>query len=270
MRTIINDLIILGRAAPDLIHKNGRKTYCVAGYSPKYKFIRMYPTNVYCKQLKVWNIVKVPLERNPQDIRPESWRIQGSKKEWNRLEEKIEVVGKYPKKERRQLIYNLLDECRDDINEEKRSLGIIKPVKIEGLFEERKKLLEKKQLYLSDFIDVTPPRNHWVKTKSEYKYIPYIKYTCSDCKASQGYHRQQLLSIEAYEWMRKHPEKQDQLWDNYRIKDPEFDVYLFIGNQRLYFTSFMVISIFRFKKKNYPLKKMKPLSLVTKVEKFQT
>ncbi|MHA2243765.1 MAG: hypothetical protein ACXADY_02230 [Candidatus Hodarchaeales archaeon] len=263
----IDDLVILGRAAPELMKSRNVKTFCVAGYSRSQGFIRVYPTTIDC-EMKFWNVVKVPLERNTQDTRYESWKIQGSKQDWNHLEDKIDVLSKYPEKRRRQLVYNLVDGCRNDINDVHRSLGIIKPIKIKVYFKEREKLSRAEQQSLVEFLDLPKPKNHWIKTKAEYKYIPYVKYTCSDCKAKGGYHNQQLLSIEAYEWMRKHPDNIEQLWENFRIYDKDYDVYLFIGNQASRRNSFMVISILRFKKANYPLSRTRPLIPWKKFEKF--
>lgn len=266
MSMTIDDLVILGRAAPDLMKKRNVKTFCVAGYSQSHGFIRVYPTHIDC-EMKFWNIVKIPLERNTQDTRYESWKIQGSKQDWDHLEDKIEKLALYPEKERRQLAYNLVDGCITDINDLYRSIGIVKPVKIKGYFKERSKLSQSEQQTLLDFLGLPKPKNHWIKIKAEYKYIPYIRYTCSDCKTKQGYHNQQLLSIEAYEWMRKHPDNIEQLWDNFRIYDKEYDVYLFIGNQARHRNSFMVISVLRFKKANYPLSRARPLVPWKKVEK---
>jgi len=114
---IVDDLIILGRGCPERI-KNGRITVCAAGYSPKLGFIRIYPTKIDMK-LNRWSIVRVPLERNPQDTRKESWKIQGKRSEWGRLGEKIQIVGKLKREKRLNLINKLKDDCVDVINEEK-------------------------------------------------------------------------------------------------------------------------------------------------------
>ncbi len=124
-KRVIDDLIILGRAVPETI-RNGRTTICTAGYSHKLGFVRIYPTK-HTSPLKRWNIVKVPVERDPRDTRRESWKIQGSKREWDRLDEKIEPVGRLRKKDLLNLIANLTDGCVKDVNNVKRSLGIIKP-----------------------------------------------------------------------------------------------------------------------------------------------
>ena len=254
---IIDDFISLGRAAPDKLAYM-RKSYCVGGYSLSKGFIRIYPTSINCP-FERWNALKIPVERNPKDTRKESWKIQGSKEEWDYLEQKIQVLNKkdsfLPAAEQRSFINSLVFGCISDLNEKKMSLGIIKPAKIEGLFKERKKVDKELQIPLWEILGTEPPADHYIQTKKEYTHMPRIRYTCSQCKTEQGYHEQQLLEIGAYEWMRKQPDNLDQLWKNLHLSDDEWDVYLFVGNQAQHRTSFMVISVLRFKKSKHQLKK---------------
>ncbi|MFX0174377.1 MAG: hypothetical protein ACFE9L_21070 [Candidatus Hodarchaeota archaeon] len=180
--------------------------------------------------------------------------------------QKIDVIlqSKWEKNIRPKNTLNL----RDPYNRALSIFRLIKPEKLTGFFKRQEDIPKSKQRELWEFLELTPPENHFIKTRDEFEFIPYIKYSCSNCKSVQGYHEQQLLSIEAFEWMRKNPEKIDQLWRNFHINDPEYDLYLFIGNQQIRRTSFMVISILRFKKKNYSLEKIKPLIPLKKVEKF--
>jgi hypothetical protein len=90
-QAVIDDLLVLGNYVPDIISDN-RITVCTAGYSKSRGLVRIYPVPTI-SHMKRWNIVKVPLERNPRDTRPESWKIQGSKGEWDRLAQKIELQG---------------------------------------------------------------------------------------------------------------------------------------------------------------------------------
>ena len=85
-------------------------------------------------------------------------------------------------------------------------------------------------------------------TKREFKYEPRIRYECIDCRIGRGYHDQQLLEWGAYEWIRKHPENMDQVWDNLGLINPDYEKYFFIGNQLQYQNSFMVVSVLRYKK----------------------
>ena len=89
---LIDDLVVLGRACPEPL-KDGRVTVCMAGWSYRMNdFVRIYPTrpDTSCSQ---WDVIKVDVERNENDTRDESWKIVGSKEEWESLGSKIEVVG---------------------------------------------------------------------------------------------------------------------------------------------------------------------------------
>lgn len=91
-RKHFEDLIVLGGAVPDEISDH-RKTACTVAFSREHGMIRIYPAPVDAPT-KRWDIVSIPLERNPKDNRKESWKIQGSKTEWDALPRKIQKQGK--------------------------------------------------------------------------------------------------------------------------------------------------------------------------------
>lgn len=181
-KRIIDDLVILGRAVPEQI-KNGRVTVCAAGYSKTFGFTRIFPTKVRMP-LKRWSIVKVPVERDPRDTRSESWKIQGSKSEWDRLSEKVQVVGVLKPKERLNLIANLTDNCVKDFNEVKRSLGIVKPIIKKCYFCPAEKFDPTLQATL--FGAFLP------SIKKQYRQFPKIQYRCLGCRAKR-HHDQTVL-----------------------------------------------------------------------------
>jgi hypothetical protein len=234
---IIDDFIILGRAVPEQI-KNGRITVCVAGYSPKKGFIRIYPTKTSTR-LKNWSIAKVPVERNSQDTREESWKIQGSKSEWDRLDEKVEVAGELPRKDRLTLITNLIDSCVSKINDAKRSLGIIKPNIEECYFCAEEDYDPTLQATLFG-----PPQP---MAKNQFRQFPKIRYRCSNCTAVSP-HDQTVLEWGFYEWMRKHPDKPEQVWENSLINSPNHQCFFLVGNLLRYRNAFVIISILRLPK----------------------
>jgi hypothetical protein len=126
---LIKDLIILGRACPEPL-SDGRVTVCMAGWSETLGFTRIYPTRTNMPW-KRWDVVEVEVEQNERDNRVESWKIAGSKEEWDKLAEKVKIVSRInSNNERRNLVANLTDDCVNIINDQKRSLGIIKPDQI--------------------------------------------------------------------------------------------------------------------------------------------
>ncbi len=239
-RHVLDDLVILGRAVPEQM-SDGRVTICVAGYSPSRGFIRIYPTR-YDAPLRRWNIVRVPVERNPHDTRQESWKIQGSRSEWDRLAEKIEVLKTLPKKHRPGLVAKLLDRCVNDVNSAHRSLGIVRPGQILLTYfkEERR---------YDGTVQTTLPGGFRPTTKDEFKLQPYIRYRCSECKARR-YHDQQLLEWGVFEWIRKNPDRAEQVWDNLGLGSPDRVCFFLVGNQWQRRSSFLIISVLRFKKRD--------------------
>ena len=236
-RTVIDDLIILGRAVPEIM-KNGRTTVCTAGYSKTRGFVRIYPTK-YTSPLTRWSIVKVPVERNSRDTRGESWKIQGSKRDWDRLDKKIQVVGELKRSDRLSLLANLTDGCVKDINDIRRSLGIVKPIIKKCYFCSE----ENYDPVLQTVLFGPPPP----KTKKQYRDIPKIEYFCSKCKAKNP-HDQTVLEWGFYEWFRKHPDKIDQVWENALIYSPKHEIFFLVGNMLRYRNAFLIISILRLPK----------------------
>jgi hypothetical protein len=234
---IVNDFIVLGRGCPERI-KNGRVTVCTAGYSFKYGFMRIYPTKIGMP-LKQWSIIKAPLERNPQDTRKESWKIQGSRSEWDRLDEKIQVIGEFKREKRFNLISNLADDCVNTINEEGRGLGIVKPIIEECYLSNQEDYDTSQQLTL---LGLPLP-----KVKEQYPIVPRIRYRCTKCRAKSP-HDQQVLEWGFYEWIRKNPDKADQVWENAHIYSARHEIFFFVGNLFRYHTKFIIISVLRLHK----------------------
>ncbi len=250
---IISDLVVLGRGCPDKM-RDGRVTVCTAGHSQSLGFVRVYPTRIG-SPLRQWNIVEVPVDRDPRDTRTESWKIEGSKQEWDRLSEKVQVSG-YIKKlsDRRNLVANLVDGCVKDVNDVHRSLGIVEPAELEPYIAEKKDYDKEIQATLFG----GPP----ILTKGNYPIEPRIRFRCSGCRQASP-HDMQVIEWGFYEWFRKHPENPEQVWTNARLKDPGYNIYLFVGNQFRYRTAYIIIGVLRVKKGTiaaplHPLRRLPP------------
>ncbi len=184
--------------------------------------------------------MSVPVEKDPRDTRDESWKIVGSKSEWETLSDKVQVHGKFPQSKRLELVENLVDDCVQTVDAARRSLGIVRP-------HIRRYYISDRSDYRSDVQSELfggPP----VMTKENYPIQPRIEYRCSGCK-SKGDHDQQVIEWGFYEWFRKHPNNPEQVWKNARVTDPEYVKYLLVGNQFLYRSSFLIVEIFRFEKR---------------------
>jgi len=150
------------------------------------------------------------------------------------------VIGRYPREKQPKLIASLVDGCILDIQESGRSLGIVRPRILDHYFEKREDFKQ--------YIQKTIDGRFRIRIKDEFPVEPRIKYRCSECRIRRGFHDQQLLELGVYEWIRKHPDKIEQVWENLRLDDPEYDKFFFVGNLYRYPTAFVIISVLRFKK----------------------
>jgi len=237
----IDDLIILGRSVPVEI-KNGRRPICIGGYSPTVGFVRLYPT-FWEFPIRRWSIIEVDVvrPRKPRhDPRMESWKIYGDRQDPRELQKNVREVDKFPRREWPKLLDSIADPCVNVLNDQGRSLGLIKPSINSCYFADN-------EAYKS-YRKMTLDGSFQIQEKNEFEYEPRLKYTCPKCTTIQGYHDQQLLEWGAYEWMRKNPLEIDRLWENLYLEDDDYEKYFFVGNQLQYKKSFMVISVLRFKK----------------------
>jgi hypothetical protein len=230
-KTIIDDLVVLGRAVPEPI-KNGRVTVCLGGYSRRLGFTRIYPTRP-TTPIHRWDVISVPAERDPRDSRTESWKIQGSKNEWHDLDSKVKVVDTLDRSSRLNLIGNLTDDCVNKINEEQRSLGIVKPTIKKSYFCEEKNF--------DPLLQITLFGTPLAATKKQYHQYPKVKYRCQKCEAKNG-HDQTVLDWGFYEWMRKNPDNIEQVWKNAFFDSDKRQIFFFVGNMRDRRTAFLIIS----------------------------
>ena len=233
----IDDVIILGRGVPERI-SDGRVTVCVAGYSREIGFVRLYPTRID-SPLKNWNIVSVEVERNPKDSRLESWKFPDSRVGYEHINDHMEVRGDLPKESRMGLVEQLCSTCVSDINDKHSSLGIVKPAILRPYLATNQ-MNRQSFTPLFDFIEHSD-----ISTKRDYPLEPRIEYRCGEnCKSRQR-HDQQLLDWGCYQWMKKHPGNEQQIWRNLHFGEHDYLHYFLVGNQANQRTSYMVINVLR-------------------------
>lgn len=233
----IDDVIILGRGVPELI-SDGRVTVCVAGYSHQLGFVRLYPTRID-SPLNVWNIVSVEVERNPKDSRAESWKFPDSRSGWDAINQHIEVIGELPREHRLGLIDTLRVGCIAELNQQRASLGIVKPVIV-------RPHLSSNQMHRQAYQPLFEIMEHAsVLTKKDHPLEPRIEFTCGDACQNRALHDQQLLDWGCYQWMKNNPGHEQQIWRNLHFGDDGWLHYFLVGNQANQRTSFMVINVLR-------------------------
>jgi len=237
---VIDNLTVLGNAVPDSI-SDQRITVCTVGFSPSHGLVRIYPVPPV-SHMKRWNIVEVPLDRNPQDTRFESWKIQGSKTEWDKIARKITLKGRVSDNDKSTLVDKLHSMfgagCVEDFNDKQVSLGMIRP-QIENY------RMEKRDDYESTAQTQLGRVSPFLTIKN-YPLRPVIQYRCPNCRTVNA-HKQQIVEWGVFEWMRQHPNEADKVWENLRLGESGYNRSFLVGNMALHRNSFMIISVFRFK-----------------------
>lgn len=230
----IDDLVVLGRAGPETL-SDGRVTVCLGGWSESRGYIRLYPTQKRMTDLKRWNKVSVPVEHDPgNDNRNESYKIAGSKTDWDTLHRKIRVVGRWEKPERLQFVDTVPKQCSSKLNDLRYSLGIVEPETIHDAY-----LVEQ-----DDYADSEPSTK---ETKTNHDKL-YIEYSCRDCGVA-SHHRQHCIEWGMYQFWKHNPERDpDEAIDALRLLDDDYKKYFFVGNMANRRNSYIVISVLRFKK----------------------
>lgn len=246
----IDDLVILGRAAPQHL-KNGRTTICLGGFSYEYGFIRIYPTKPQMG-VKRWDVISVEVEKNDADTRDESWKIVGSRDNWDYLEDSVSKRGEVKSQQaRREIVDNNLSSCVNELNSQHISLGFIKPKQIfEMYFGDNPQYGKPVQLPL-----FSTHAKQWAAVKRDYAKEPRLRYECENCLTKQGFHDQVVLEWGFYEWMRKNPNNIEQVWENAQFLSENHEIYLLVGNQQNHRTSYMVISTISLRKLDKPTTK---------------
>lgn len=113
---IIEDFVMLGRTVPEPSKTHGTSV-CSAGYSREMRqFVRVYPLRVE-DRIPRWSVVNLPVVRNKPDSRIESWKLKDCGH--------YSITGSVTKDEEFDFLKSLKSESIDQLNVDRRSLGII-------------------------------------------------------------------------------------------------------------------------------------------------
>jgi len=230
----IDDLVVLGRAAPEPI-RDGRHTVCLGGYSDTHGYVRLYPTQLWMESCDRWNIISAPVEKPSRDNREESYKIEGSSADWGKLHKKISKVGRLSKVEQIQLVEELAGDCTIRLNEQRVSLGMVKPAEILDVY------LEPSE---NTTVQMDLEGNER-KGKSNYPHSLYIKYRCENC-AAKTHHTQHTIEWGVYRYWDKH-ENPEGVIDALGFNDETTNHYFFVGNLNHERAAYIIISVLRFK-----------------------
>ena len=192
---ILEDFIMLGTTVPEP-RSDGRVFVCSAGVSPELgKLVRIYPLARRGIPHR-WHGYRVPVERNPRDSRPESFKVAGDRSPGahedinGRFEQ---VHGKLAEAKRTALLRKYAVGSVKQANEQRLSLAVIHPEAIELDFEHNPQSPDSPQMALFD-APGEPPSG-----ARRFAWIPRLSF-----KDELGWHHLMLRDWGAFELQRKH------------------------------------------------------------------
>lgn len=214
---IIEDFIMLGRTAPEESKKHGL-VVCSAGYSPELRqMMRIYPLTVDDK-ISRWSICRVELKRNLGDSRIESWRLKDDN------QRPVVLPSKTNANEQFDVLSKLAAPSIKFLNENRLSLGIIKPQKMLWRYDSMKPM-EERQLCL---LENTNP-----DTKK-----PRCQFVDND-----GFHDLQIRDWGSNVLLSKYQDKPEVLWDALKFTDYDYEHLFFVGNMAQHRNNWLIISV---------------------------
>lgn len=232
----ISEIIVLGTAVPEQTKNNG-KTVCVAGWADDLGFVRIYP----CRAdygIKRWSRLRnVRVKRNPKDNRIESYKLDS--------ERSFDFGGSIESPhDKIDLMDSVKQNCVYQVRDNMLSLGLIKiNSPIEYIVDENPLFSKQESIATQD------DKYQWLLTKQDFALQPKFKFFCGDRCFSKKGHSLSVIEWGGFEWVRKFPDKINNLADNWKINNPAFDIYVLVGNMAQFRNSFIIISVIPVKKK---------------------
>jgi len=221
---ILEDFVMLGRTVPEQSKQHGLVA-CSAGYSRELNgFVRIYPLRTR-ERIPRWSKLQVPVIKPSKDSRVESYRLNDEK-----IDQKI-ILGDVDKNSEFEYLKSLSSPSIQKLNQDRKSLGIIVP-----------------DVHSFNFSELAPSEETQIPLFEEEadlrKMIPRVRFSDEG-----GSHHLQIRDWGCFEYLRKFPEKPENLWDNLRFTDPNYEHIFFVGNMNSHRNTWLIISVIS-KKKN--------------------
>jgi hypothetical protein len=227
---ILDDFVMLGTTVPEP-NSDGRVFVCSAGYSAEMRgLIRIYPLarrNIPRR----WQVYRVPVELNPRDSRPESYRVAGDRTPdgHERINQQFTEVGGTSRALRSALLRKTFIGSIKEANERRLSLALIAPSQMRLHFDLNPTSPDSPQLALFDGPEAPSAG------AARFPYIPRIEF-----RDDLGWHNLMLRDWGCYELMRKHPERREDMAAFLHLTPSSC---LLVGNLNQHRTSWLVISV---------------------------
>lgn len=227
----VDDFVMLGRTEPQQTKKNGI-TVCSIGYSKTLRsLIRVYPIPLGLSVPK-FSVCSVKLIRG-NDSRPESFKLPD-------LKNSLIVGEKLSQKKKKELLEDLKSfraSSINELNEQRRSTGILIPQQIDGKWKPRKDLSEsERQLEIEGM-----PKDNPLFSMPE---IPLLSIVNED----GSFNNLQLRDWGCSEFIRRYVitgrYHKNEIWNALHFDKPQM---LLVGNMRHFPISWLAVCTFTMK-----------------------
>ncbi len=251
----MSEVLVTVKTYPE-ISKKHRETVCTAGILKETKkLVRVYPIRFrYLKedqQFAKYQWINVDLEKNPMDIRPESFRVTNP--DSISASQKISTKDQWSERCKWVLndntVFKSVEQLKDHEKKCKTSLGLVKPKEVtnviikeksneevEGLQSKKQRAFQQLDLFETNDnnLDIIP-------------YRFYLKFKCDDVAC--GGHELSILDWEIAQLYRNI--KNQDNWQNKiisKIRNEIFstknETFLFLGNMALHHNIFCILGFF--------------------------
>ena len=251
----MSEVLVTVKTYPE-ISKKHRETVCTAGILKETKkLVRVYPIRFrYLKedqQFAKYQWINVDLEKNPTDIRPESFRVVNP--DSISASQKISTKDQWSERCKWVLndntVFKSVEQLKDRQKNFKTSLGLVKPKEItdviikeksieeiEGLQSKKQRAFQQLDLFETNDnnLDIIP-------------YRFYLKFKCEDVVC--GGHELSILDWEIaqlYRNIKNQDNWQDKIISKIRdeIFSPKNEAFLFLGNMASHHNIFCILGFF--------------------------
>jgi len=247
-------ILIATKTYPSISTKY-RETVCTAGIlldndETPLLWVRIYPVRFrhldFDKRYPRWSILSAEIERNQKDNRLESYRINDNS---------IHVIRKIDTRnaweERKQFLFPLQFDSVADLQQQGKSLGLIKPKRILRYYTEKtSRQWSQKQQAVLDQTDLFEPSVDLEKIpyKFGYQFVDgddrQHKYSISDWEIQELYRKSKNQS----RWESPEKREEEALAKVRQKLEVDFlankDLYFIVGNLKNHQNAFMIIGLF--------------------------
>jgi len=230
------EYILFARSIPEFSKRYNGLFSCSLGYSPTLNdLIRIYPIPLI--NMRLWEKYSVEVEKNNRDSRTESFKLKSYSKyeNWYGFEKDVIFLSKYSKADIFNFLSmsNLLSSNIDDLNKQKKSIGIIKVDQLNCYWDINERYINSTQLGLFEDVGLADWTSYTKESKQCEARIRFI--------SNNKQHDLQINEWGVYEFYRKFAGKY-QLNDAF--KNWNKAQYLLLGNLHSHRNIWTVLNYF--------------------------